>query len=431
MHTKKHLSFEALSNTIRRRICDIDDYREIGKVEHCLHDVCMSGFAMMYFQDPSLLEFQQRLEDKARSNNLKTLFGINTIPKDSQMRDVIDKLDSEKLKPIFNEFVENMRRGKQLDRFLFMKEHYLVSIDGSEYFGSDKIKCPGCLTKESKSGKIHYTHQILQSVIMHPDMRQVIPLAPEAIKNVDGHQKQDCEIQAGKRLIQKIRQDHSRLKIIIVGDSLYSKQPFIEELVRHRLRYILTAKDNDHKLLVEWVNEQRQLDEVSFYKITDPKGIVHEYEWINDVPLNGRDDAVMVNYFHYRILKNEKVTYKSSWVTDISVTEHNVRELVRGGRSRWKIENETFNTLKNQGYHIEHNFGHGKENLSFNFFLFNILAFFIHQILELTDALYQQCRAKFSSRRAFWQCLKNTIIILIFPDWQTLLERIIDPMAFL
>ena len=103
---------------------------------------------------------------------------------------------------------------------------------------------------------------------------------------------------------------------------------------------------------------------------------------------------------------------------------------VTGGRCRWKIENETFNTLKNQGYHIEHNYGHGEKNLSMNFFLLNLLAFFMHQIFELTDDLYQQCRKKLGSRREFWNCLRGVLKVLIFPDWETLLQRVLTPSKF-
>jgi hypothetical protein len=111
--------------------------------------------------------------------------------------------------------------------------------------------------------------------------------------------------------------------------------------------------------------------------------------------------------------------------------EQNVAELVKGGRCRWKIENETFNTLKNQGYHIEHNYGHGKHHLSMNFFLLNLLAFFMHQIFELTDDLYQQCRVKRGSRHALWESLRSVIFILIFPAWETLLQRVLRPSEFL
>jgi len=107
-----------------------------------------------------------------------------------------------------------------------------------------------------------------------------------------------------------------------------------------------------------------------------------------------------------------------------------VRELVRGGRCSWKIENETFNTLKNQGYHIEHNYGHGEKYLSMNFFLLDLLAFFMHQIFELSDDLYQRCRVKLGSRSHLWERLRNVICVLIFTDWESLFQRVLKPSEF-
>jgi hypothetical protein len=391
----------------------------------------MSGFAMMYFQDPSILQFQKRLDDEIHNNNLRTLFRVQSIPKDSQMKEVIDEVDSSELEPVFEDWFRSLQRGKHLEQYRFLGDYNLVSFDGSGYFSSEEICCPGCLRKESKNGKIRYEHQIVQAALMHPDMRQVIPLAPEAVRNTDGDKKQDCEIEAGKRLVKKIRKSHPKLKIIIVADSLHSKQPLIEEAAASGMRYILVAKPDDHKILMEWVNEQRQLKEVSRMEAKDLKGRLHVYEWINGVPLNDNKDTVMTNYFEYWLIDNKKVTYHNSWVTDIKISGNNIREIVREGRCRWKIENEVFNTLKNQGYHIEHNYGHGKKNLSMNFFLLNLLAFFMHQIFDLADNLYQQCRKKFGSKREFWNCLRGVIKVLIFPDWENLLQRVLTPSEFL
>jgi len=391
----------------------------------------MSGFAMMYFQDPSILQFQKSLEDGIHNNNLKTLFQVRSIPKDSQMKEVLDEVESAGLEPVFDDFFLALQRGKHLEQYRFSGDHYLVAFDGSGYFSSEKICCSGCLRKESKSGKIRYEHQIVQAALMHPDMRQVIPFAPEAVRNTDGNKKQDCEIEAGKRVIKKIRKAHPKLKIILVADSLHSKQPLIEEAKAAGMKYILVSKPEDHKILMEWVNEQRQLKEASKMQVRDMKGRLHVYEWINEVPLNGNTDTVMTNYFEYWLIDKNKATYHNSWITDIRIDEENVRDLVRGGRCRWKIENETFNTLKNQGYHIEHNYGHGEKNLSMNFFLLNLLAFFMHQIFELTDNLYQACRKKCGSKRNLWDYLRVCIRMLIFPDWENLLMRILKPMEFL
>ena len=428
MHHKKHLSFTALRKSLSQHFSQIDDRRQRVKVNYSLHDCLMSGLAMMFFQDPSILAFQQRLQDGIHKNNLTTLFAVSDIPKDTQMRQVLDDIAAFRLDGIFSDFLHGLQRGKQLVNYQFLNGSYLVSIDGSEYFSSENIHCPHCLVTTSK-GKKRYHHQILQSVIVNPDMRQVLPLAPEAISNRDGTKKQDCERNAAKRLIGKIRATHPKLKIIVTADGLYSNQPFIDELKAASMSFILVAKPTDHKLLFEWVNELSQLEAGGNLELTDHKGRFHRYQWVNQVPLNGSKDADLVNFFQYQLVaKTGKVTYKNSWVTDIKVDENNVVNLVKGGRARWKIENETFNTLKNQGYHIEHNFGHGQQNLSMIFFVLNLLAFYIHQILELTDQLYHTLRyTKFSSRKEYWNQLRCTIRILIFPRWESLLLFILDP----
>lgn len=431
MHIKKHLGFSALWSALSERWRQIEDHRQKGKVEHSLHDCLMSGFAMMYFQDSSLLQYQRRLEEEIHNNNLKTMFSVESIPKDTQMRDVIDETDSKEIEPLFGDFFRALQRGKHLEGYRVLGDYYLTSMDGSGYFSSDKIHCPGCLRKERKSGKVSYEHQILQAAIMRPGKREVIPFAPEAIRNSDGTEKQDCEIKAGKRLLKKLRSAHPKLKFLIVADSLHSKQPFIEECQRERMSYILVAKPVDHQILMKWIDEQRQLGKVSRIEVKDIKGRVHIYEWINEVPLNGNKDAPIVNYVEYWLMDNGKAGYHNSWVTNISVSEQNVEELVRCGRCRWKIENEVFNTLKNHGYYIEHNYGHGEKHLSMNFFLLNLLAFFFHQIFQLTDTLYQQVRMKFSSRRDMWDCFRGVIRALVFLDWETLLKRILRPMEFL
>jgi len=423
MYIKKHLSFTSLRKTISQRFLQIEDYRQQGKIDYTLHDCFMSAFAMMYFQDPALLEFQRRMQEGNNLNNLKTTFNINSIPKDSQLRDVLDNCPNDKLSDIFSDLLRPLQRGKQLEQFQFIDDYYLVALDGSGYFSSDKLCCPSCLTK-TKKGTVRYEHQILQAVIACPGIRQVLPLAPEPIQNTDGTIKQDCEINAGKRILSKIRKDHPKLKIILTCDDLYSKQPFVDSAKQANMSFILVAKPSDHKFLHEWVTELKQLNGTSTLKLQDQKGRIHRYEWVNEVPLNGTKDADHVNYFEYALTnKKGKVTYKNSWVTDLKVEESNVIQLVKGGRARWKIENETFNTLKNQGYHLEHNYGHGQNNLSFTFFLLNLLAFFSHQIFEFCDPLYQKCRLKFSSRNQ----LRCTFRLLIFQSWEHMVKFIISP----
>lgn len=424
-HGKKHLGPQALRDSLSTRFHALSDTRQGAKTHHSLHDVCMSAFAMMFFEDSSLLEFQRRMEDEAHANNLKTLFCVSSIPKDTCMGEALDAVDPEDLAPLFDDFFRPLQRGKHLEQYQVLGR-YLVSLDGSEYFSSEKISCPGCLLRDK--GK-RYSHQIVQAALMKPGVRQVIPLAPEEVRNTDGSKKQDCEINAGKRLLVRIRASHPKLPLVIVGDSLYSKQPTIEAMRDLRMDDILVAKPDDHKKLTEWVDEMRLLKETTLRRIKD-KDSTRIYAWIADVPLNDNKKAPLVNYLDYRIERDGRTTSHNTWATNLTITHDNVAELAEAARARWKIENEVFNTLKNQGYHIEHNFGHGMKHLSFNFFLLNLLAFFMHQIFELTYDVYQKLRIKFGARKSLWDHLRAALFILIFPDIDTFFERMLDPRRF-
>jgi hypothetical protein len=424
---KKHLSFSSLIKIISQRVLQIEDPRQEAKTRHEIHDCCLSGFAMMYFQDPSMLEFQTRLQKQNNINNLKTMFDVRSIPKSTQLRDVIDIIPSQSFDPIFSDFFRALQRDKQLEKFQFLNGMYLIPIDGTQYFSSSVLSCPSCLIKNHRNGDTTYSHQVLAASIVHPDHRQVIPLAPEPIHNIDGRIKQDCERNAGKRLLQKIRKTHPKLKIIIAGDDLYANYPFIDELRINGMSFILVAKPGDHTFLFNCLSILKQQDKTNRLEFNDTKGRRHIYQWVNGIPLNETRQADNVNYLEYSIMNGDRAAFHCGWVTDIPIDQTNIEILVKGGRARWKIENENFNTLKNLGYHAEHNFGHGVQHASFNFFLFTLLAFFVHQILELTDPLYQQCRSEFSSRKEYWNQLRCTIRILVFNDFKHLLQFIISP----
>jgi len=399
-----------------------------GKIDHELHDCCLSSFAMMFFQDPSINQFQMRLQEAWHKNNLQTLFNVNTIPKETQMREVVDSIQSKELEPIFADFFKPLQRGKQLEQFKMFNDSYFIAIDATQYFASQKINCPKCLYKKHSNGKTTFYHQVLAAAMVCPGIKQVIPLAPEPIQNTDGTTKQDCEINAGKRLLKKIRTDHPKLKITIGGDSLYSKQPFLDELKANNMSFILVAKPGDHKSLYQWFTETKAINAIHTLKIKDWKGRVHVYEWLNDIPLNDTKNADNVNFFQYSIFKGKKRTFRCSWVTDIKITAKNIKELVKFGRARWKIENETFNTLKNQGYHASHNYGHGHKNLAYNFFLINLLAFYMHQIFQLSCGHYQYCRSKFTAYKDFWNNLRSIIRYHLFYSWERLLDYVAEPL---
>lgn len=398
---RKHLSLDALLRALRRIFEEVPNHRPTD-AHVSLADALMAGVAVFALKEPSLLAFDERRRDDAK--NLEMIFHIDHVPCDTQLREILDPVDPEALRPAFLEVFRRLQRGKVLEQFTFIDGHYLLSLDGTGYFSSEKIRCASCMQKTTRNGKITYYHQMLGAVIMHPDRKEVIPVMPEPIIKQDGQAKNDCERNAARRFFQKFRQDHPRLPVIVVEDGLASNAPHILECRRHNLRFILGAKEGDHAYLYKQVKQRREQGAVEEFEILDePTGIRHRFLLARDVPLNESNQQLLVNFIEYwEIHPNGRIQH-FSWVTDLSLTRDRAMPIMRAGRARWKVENETFNTLKNQGYHFEHNYGHGKENLSVVFAMLMMLAFLIDQTQQLTSPLFQQAWNKAGSKRRLWE----------------------------
>jgi hypothetical protein len=398
---RKPLSAEALFGLVRNGFASIPDYR-LSETDIALADALMAAFAMFSLKAPSLLAFdKERVED-----NLHTIYGIERVPCDTHMREILDPVSPKWLRPVFKSVFQQLQRGKALEPLEFLDGHYLLALDGTEYFSSKTIHCASCVQRVHRNGSITYAHQMLGAAIIHPDQRAVIPLMPEPIGNCDGMDKNDCERNAAKRFVAKLRQDHLHLKFIITEDSLSSNAPHIATLHDHDLRYILGVKEGDHTYLFQQVQVAEQAGRVTYYeRHARAAGLVHRFRFINDLPLNASQAHVRVNFLEYWEIGDAKVQH-FRWVTDWRVHTRNVYALMRGGRARWKIENETFNTLKNPGYHFEYNYGHGEQHLSVVFATLMMLAFLVDQTQQLCCALFRAVWAKLGSKRLLWERMR-------------------------
>jgi len=418
-HVRKHLSADALFRLVHSGFASLPDHR-LDDTEIALADALMSAFAMFSLKAPSLLAF-----DKERAEgNLHTIYGIARVPCDTYMREILDPVSPKVLRPVFKSIFRQLQRGKALEPRVFLDGHYLLALDGTEYFSSKTIHCASCLHKVHRNGSITYFHQMLGAALIHPDLRAVIPLMPEPIVRHDGTAKNDCERNAAKRFIAKLRQDHPHLKFIVTEDSLSSNAPHIETLHAHGLHYILGVKAGDHPSLCQHVQAAAHAGRVTYYERHDrAAGLVHRFRLINDVPLNASHAEVRVNFIEYWEIGQDKVQH-FSWVTDLRVNKRNVFHLMRGGRARWKIENETFNTLKNQGYHFEHNYGHGEQHLSVVFAMLMMLAFLVDQAQQLCCPLFQAVWAKLGSKRLLWERLRALFYAYAFASMRQLFEAL-------
>lgn len=423
--TRRTLSADALYALVKSGFLAIPDLRKDNATVP-LADALLSAFAMFSLKDPSLLAFDKRRHDA----NMKGLFGIGQVPSDSGMRAILDPLDPEHLRRLFNDVFRQLQRGKALEPFVFYEGCYLLCLDGTGYFSSQKIHCQSCLEKvNKKTGEVTYQHQMLGAAIVHPDHKEVIPLAPEPIQKQDGSSKNDCERNASKRLLQKIRQEHPRLGLIVIEDGLASNGPHVRELLEQRMHFILGVKPGDHPFLFERLIQA--FDQERETMISWQEGERRcEIVYVNQLPLNEANQDLLVNYLQYSEYDENGERLKHfSWISDFRITRDNARLLVRGGRARWKIENETFNTLKNQGYHYEHNYGHGEQNLSVVFAMLMMLAFLVDQVQQLCCSLFRAVWSKLGSKRALWEQLRSHFYHFTFQSMEHLYEVILHDLA--
>ena len=421
-----------IKNTFRDEIKEVSNPGKISLV-----DCFMSALAIFSLKYKSLLKFEEdKTSEKNIKHNLATLYGVKRAPCDTYLRERLDGCDLSIIRKAFARIFALMQRGKALEMWKFIDNKYLISLDASGFFSSNNVKCQYCcekvFNKNTAQQTTLYHHQMLVGSIVSPEMKQVIPIEFEPIIKEDGAKKNDCEKNCAKRWLKLFRYYHPHLPVIIVADALYANAPFIRELEQIRCSYILVAKEDDHEYLYEyfWDGEGEDIEEFQ-RDIRDNKGAViknYKYRFMNSVPLNiaNQDLKVNVLYFEEFDQKKQKQT-KWLWVTDILITKENAKLIMQGGRSRWKIENETFNTLKNQGYNFEHNFGHGYKGLSNVFAGLMLLAFYIDQILGTLNLEYKKLIKKYGSRSNVFEKIRNIFFIFMISSYERLYEVMHDP----
>jgi hypothetical protein len=413
---RKQLSAPGLINTIHQQFSKIPDPREFARQGTIsLKDHLMSGLAVFGLKCPSLLDYDRKRSEITIESNLRDLYHVDTPPSDTYLRERLDHVTPDSLRPAFKKVLASLQRGKGLEEFEYMDGHLLISIDGTGLFSSNDVSCPHCCEKKHQKGTITYYHQMLGACIVHPDKKNVIPLCPEVILNQDGSCKNDCERNASKRFLKNFRREHPFLKAIVIADALASTAPNIRMIEECGLKYILGAKPGDHQFLFEQLESS---EETTYHEIITDDGHYHQFRFLNGASLNKSNQDLKVNVIEYRHTDPKGKERNFSWVTNIRISTTNILKIANGGRARWKIENETFNTLKNLGYNFKHNYGHGKKYLSTVFCMLMMLAFLIDQIQEVCCQLFRRCKQRAGTYRNLWDEMRILFKYIKLFSWE-------------
>lgn len=417
------IQIDELIKDLKERFVRLDKPRA-DNAPYDVSNIIMCGFAVFSLKDRSLLKFVNKL--KERKNNLRNVYQITQCPSDSTMRRLLDEVPTKQLKPLFKPYLKKLDNQGVLDKYEYLDDSLSVPIDGVHYFTSKKICCEKCCVKKHQDGSVTYYHNALAAVIVSPDKSEVFPVGIEDIGKQDGKTKNDSELAAAKRLVPQIRQHLPDKKIIIGGDALYANGPFIELLQKpeHQMNFILSIKPGSQGYL--FVQAERLEDEGKMEVITKTtKHKIYVTKYANDLVLNGSNPDIKVNFIHFEEhdLKTGKVKI-FNWITDIIIDATNYKKIVKVGRSRWKIENETFNTLKNQGYNYEHNYGHGEHNLATNFSILMMLAFLFDQIQQAVNKTFRVARTTAGSKIDLWEDIRKIFDMVLVDSMQTIYKII-------
>jgi hypothetical protein len=419
-------TWASLIKKTRQRFAALPNPRKGRNTTYSMEDFATGALSVFFTQSPSFLAYQATMEQNKGRSNAQTLFEMEQIPCDNQIRKILDHVAPEEIFPLYDEVLEAFKEQGVLEPYRVVNGTIAIALDGTWYHSSEKVHCEHCSCIEHSNGKKTYYHSAITPVIVAPGKPQAIALRPEFIVPQDGHDKQDCETAAGKRWIDKNSARYSGLKVTLLGDDIYARQPMCRRALLNDFHFIFVCKPDSHIALYQWVNDLQPDSGLRVLTQRVKNGAqfeTHTYRFATGVPLTAEEDALKVSWCELTVTsKKGEVLYRNAFVTDFEITENNVASIVATARARWKIENENNNVLKNRGYHLEHNFGHGKKHLSSLLAAMNILAFLYHTFLDFCDQRYRLIRATLPTRQTFFDDLRALTRYMLFADWDALLD---------
>lgn len=420
------LSFKRMIDVLRIAFDELPDYRTGKNVQYAISDAAVGAFSVFFTQSPSFLAHQRDMQRQKGHNNGSSLFGMREVPTDNQIRNLLDPIEPVHLQMPFWALFTSLEQAGVLDAYRSLNNTYLCALDGTYYFSSQKIQCANC-TVRTHNEKEYYSHAAITPALVAPGNRHVIALEPEFILPQDGVEKQDCEQQAAKRWVRRSASRFKPYQVTILADDLHSKQPFCQVLLEHQMHFVMTCKPDSHPTLYEEVELLSRIDGLSEFTLRQWTGRyteVWQCRYTNQVPLRDTLDTLLVNWCEVTIYREDtgERIYKNAFITSHTLSDQTLIPVITAGRTRWKIENENNNVLKNYGYHLEHNYGHGKQYLAAILVMLNLLAFLLHTILDLTDRQYQLIRQELGTRKTFFQDIQALTRYLHFDSWDSLLS---------
>lgn len=349
-------------HTLKEWLLEMEDPRHQSYITYTQADLGFMAILKNICGQYTMRQMDENFNEETCIDTLKIMSGnknLEEMPHYDTLNYYLEKLSPECLSVLRKKMITSLIRGKQFNRNRLLGKYWRVILDGTGLFCFKERHCDNCLCtvrtgEDGKKTRLYY-HKVLEAkIVLSDDI--VVSIGTEFIENEkEDVSKQDCELNAAKRLLRKIKKDYKRLPVIIQGDALYASESIMKLCKRdYKWEYIFTQKSTRQKLLdecFEWVKTADNTDYLEGICKEKGKGF-----FANHLERDAGKTETM-NVFEYEYIKEEngkKSETRFQWITSLELTKSNLEEMILTGRGRWKIENEGFNNQKNGIYRIEH-----------------------------------------------------------------------------
>ena len=326
---------------------ELSDQRQQGKVIYPMKVICVTRLFGLLCGLASMNSMTNKFNNDITIENLAKITNtkLDDLPHYDTINDVFDDLDINELRKIQKYIVYALIRSKMFDKFRY-KDRFQLLIDGTGLASFDYKHCEHCLVKKHSDGHKTYEHSVLEAKLVFDKF--VLSIDSEFIENPDSSvvnmKKQDCEMNAFKRMAVRLKKNFPKLKFIITGDALYASGPFIKLCLNNNWDYIFRLKSDKLKSV------NRDFDGI----IKIDTGSNHEnYFLVKDYIFN-KNKFNIVRFIEKAPPNTSKKDKIFTYITNLHVDDNNIKTIIKMGRRRWKIENEGFNNQKNIYFDINH-----------------------------------------------------------------------------
>ena len=367
----------------------VTDWRDPARLTYPLPVLLATGVLMFLLRLGARRQIAALLRENGPSTaKYQAWFEVPACPHGDTLNYAFARCTVAEVQEVVSAMVTTLIRRKLLYAERLLDHYYLIAVDGTGFLTYAERHCPHCLTR-THHGHTTYYHPVLEAKLVTPS-GWVFSVMTEFIENPEEQPtKQDCELKAFYRLMQRLKERFPRLPICLTLDGLYAGGPTFALCERYQWKYIIVLQDADIPYLTLEFAALSELEPSQHVRFeTGPQfAVKQDLSWVNDI-LYVDADRLEHTVAVLQCVETKPVPHQPDkrtrfrWVTNFTVSRNTVIPLANeGGRPRWKIENEGFNVQKNGGYALEHRYSEDP-TASKIFYLLLQIAHLLAQLIE-------------------------------------------------